>query len=82
MDEPITSADANRYFSKLLRGVREEHASYVVTSHGKAVARIVPVENDSAARQHARATLLQRLARQPALGLARISRDDLYQRGR
>ncbi len=33
-DEPVTAAEANRGFSRLLRGVREG-ASYVVTSHGR-----------------------------------------------
>jgi prevent-host-death family protein len=42
MEKPVSAADANRKFSKLLRAVREGQ-SYVVTSHGKAVAKIVPV---------------------------------------
>ena len=42
-DEPVTAAEANRGFSRLIRGVCEG-ASYVVTSHGRLVARIVPVE--------------------------------------
>jgi len=45
MEKPVSAADANRKFSKLLRTVREGH-SYVVTSHGKAVAKIVPVEKN------------------------------------
>ena len=40
MEKPVSAADANRKFSKLLRAVREGK-SYVVTSHGRAVARIV-----------------------------------------
>jgi prevent-host-death family protein len=42
MEEPISAADANRRFSVLLRKVREGR-SYVVTSHGKPVARLIPV---------------------------------------
>ena len=41
MDEVVSAADANRRFSLLLRGVREGR-SYVVTSHGKPVARLIP----------------------------------------
>ena len=40
MDQAITAAEANRQFSRLLGEVREG-ASYVVTSHGKPVARMV-----------------------------------------
>lgn len=40
MEEAVSAADANRQFSLLLRRVREGH-SYVVTSHGKPVARLV-----------------------------------------
>lgn len=82
MDEPITSADANRNFSKLLRGVREERASYVVTSHGKAVARIVPVDDtgNDTERSFAKAALFQRLRAQPVQNVGSFSRDELYAR--
>ena len=45
MSESISAADANRHFSQILRGVREEGATYVVTSHGKPVAKIVPIDD-------------------------------------
>jgi prevent-host-death family protein len=45
VEKAVSAADANRKFSKLLRGVREGH-SYVVTSHGKAVAKIVPIDEN------------------------------------
>ena len=41
MEEVVSAADANRKFSLILRGVRDGH-SYVVTSHGRPVARIIP----------------------------------------
>jgi len=80
MSESISAADANRKFSQLLRGVREDGATYVVTAHGKPVAKIVPYdeiarEND---REVAREMLLKRLAAQPAMNLPRVSRDELY----
>jgi prevent-host-death family protein len=77
MEKAVSAADANRKFSKLLRAVREGH-SYVVTSHGKAVAKIVPVERDDVARG-ARVALLKRLRSQPVVTIGRWSRDALYE---
>jgi prevent-host-death family protein len=77
MEKAVSAADANRNFSKLLRAVREGH-SYVVTSHGKAVAKIVPVERDDVARG-ARVALLKRLRSQPVVTIGRWSRDELYE---
>jgi prevent-host-death family protein len=58
MEKPVSAADANRKFSKLLRAVREGQ-SYVVTSHGRAVARIVPAAKNSGVTRAARAALLK-----------------------
>lgn len=77
MDEAISAAEANRSFSRLLRGVREGR-SYVVTSHGRPVARLVPVGGEGVAGG-ARAALLLRLAQQPAADAGRWTRDDLYE---
>jgi len=44
MDKVISSADANRNFSKLLREVREGY-SYVITGYGRLVARIIPAHD-------------------------------------
>ena len=83
MDESISSADANRNFSSLLRGVRERGARYVVTSHGKAVARIVPIDDDhgGADRAFARDALSRRQQAQPVQQVGSYSRDELYERG-
>lgn len=78
MDEPISAADANRRFSQLLRGVRDDHTTYVVTSHGKPVARITPVDESSNVTRRARELLLARLKSQPALNAGRWTRDELY----
>ena len=78
MEKPVSAADANRKFSKLLRAVREGQ-SYVVTSHGKAVARIVPAEKDGGATRGARAGLLKRLRSEPVVTIGRWSRDELYE---
>lgn len=80
MSAAISAADANREFSKLLRQVREGR-SFTVTSHGRPVARIVPVSTADATRQHARATLLARLERATPRTLGAFTRDELYGRG-
>ena len=80
MDTVITAAEANRAFSRLLREVREEGHRFVVTAHGKPVARIVPCDEGDAAREAARAALLARLSGQPVVDAGRWSRDELYER--
>jgi prevent-host-death family protein len=79
MEKPISAAEANRKFSQLLREVREGR-SYVVTSHGRPVARIAPVQTKSAGSTAARArnSLLARLRRQPAIKIGRWKREELY----
>jgi len=78
MEEAVSAADANRRFSQLLRGVREGR-SYVVTSHGKPVARLAPVERNDRVAERARATLLSRLEGQTATNAPRWTRDELYE---
>ena len=78
MEKPVSAADANRKFSKLLRGVREGR-SYVVTSHGRAVAKIVPAEKDGGVTRGARAALLKRLRSEPVVTIGRWAREDLYE---
>lgn len=80
MEKTISAADANREFSKLLRAVREGD-SYTVTSHGRPVARIVPVQSGNGVRRAARAALLERLRAQPAANAGRWNRDELYEDG-
>ncbi|PYT74587.1 MAG: type II toxin-antitoxin system prevent-host-death family antitoxin [Acidobacteria bacterium] len=78
MEKPVSATDANRKFSKLLRAVREGKG-YVVTSHGKAVARIVPAEKDSGVTRGAKVALLKRLGAEPVIKIGRWSRDELYE---
>ena len=77
MEEAISAADANRRFSLLLRGVREGR-SYVVTSHGKPVARLIPADKHEDVAIGARAALLSRLKKQPVVHAKRWTRDELY----
>ncbi len=78
MEKPVSAANANRKFSKLLRAVREGQ-SYVVTSHGKAVAKIVPAEKEEGVTRGARAALLKRLRSEAVVAVSRWSRDELYE---
>ncbi len=77
MDETISAAEANREFSRLLRGVREGK-TYVVTSHGRPVAKLVPMSGEEQAREEARQKLLEHLRSQPALKAGPWTRDELY----
>ena len=74
----VSAAEANRLFSQLLRGVREGN-SYVITSHGRPVARIVPIGKDTDVRVAARSALFKRLRRQRAVRIGRWTRDELYE---
>jgi len=78
MEEAVSAADANRRFSLLLRGVREGR-SYVVTSHGKPVARLIPAGRPDDVATSARSTLLSRLEKQPVMETGRWTRDELYE---
>jgi prevent-host-death family protein len=77
MEKAVSSADANRKFSKLLRAVRDGD-SYVVTLHGRAVAKIAPVEKSEAVTPGARSALLKRLRSEPVVNIGGWNRDELY----
>ncbi|GAA5232977.1 type II toxin-antitoxin system prevent-host-death family antitoxin [Verticiella sediminum] len=80
MKYDVSAADANRRFSRILREVREEGRSYVVTSHGRPVARIVPIDERRSAVTDTRAVLLSRLRTQPIVQAGSWTRDELYER--
>jgi len=75
MDKAISAADANRKFSQLLREVRDGQ-TYIVTSHGRPVARISPVAEEG--RSNAKAELLAHIENQPVRRIRRWKRDELY----
>ena len=77
MEKAISAADANRNFSQVLRDVRQGQ-SYVVTSHGRAVARIAPVHDSRTTASHARTMLLKRLRSERVTKIGRWNRDELY----
>lgn len=78
MKKAISAAEANRKFSQLLREVREGH-SYIVTSHGKPVARISPPEKAPVSKR-AREAFFRRLESQPVRNIGRWTREELYER--
>jgi prevent-host-death family protein len=81
MEETVSAAEANREFSKLLRGVREGN-SYVVTSHGRPVAKLVPISKSPEEKEAAFQKLMARLRSQPVIDIGPWTRDDANERGR
>lgn len=77
MDKAVSAADANRRFSELLRAVKKGK-SIIVTSHGNAVAKIMPVVEDERAAAVARSALFARLRAERATKTGRWTRDELY----
>jgi prevent-host-death family protein len=82
MEKLVSAADANRKFSDLLRQVRKGQR-YVVTSHGRPVAKLIPAETDESNGAAARAALLAHLKSQPISKeqkrRKRWTRDELYE---
>ncbi len=77
--QTLSAADANRYFSRVLREVARGE-TVIVTSRGKPVATIAPVQPHQPERQAAKQRLLARLRGQAATGERRWTRDELYER--
>ena len=78
MEKAVSAADANRNLSELLRGVRQGR-SYIVTSHGKPIAKLIPVESSSPVAAGARTALLTRLHSQRTVNIGPWRREDLYE---
>jgi prevent-host-death family protein len=77
VDRAISASDANQHFSELLREVQEGE-SFIVTSRGRPVAKVTPV--DSADRQGpAIDALLDFVARLPRRRAKAWRREDLYE---
>ena len=73
----ISSAEANRQFSAVLRKASRGE-TILITSRGKAVATISPASEQSSTRNAARTALFSRLKKQKAVGKRDWRRDDLY----
>ena len=74
----ISAADANRYFSSLLRDVATGEVVTVV-SRGKPVAVISGANKEDAFKLRAHKRLVERLKSQPATGARNWTRDELYE---
>ena len=79
MNRSVSSAQANREFSRLLQAVKKGQ-SYVITSHGKPVARISPFEENSRLAERAHDLLLDRLESQAVKHVGKWTREELYER--
>lgn len=79
MEQTVSAAEANREFSKLLRGIREGN-SYVVTSHGRPVAKLVPISKSPEEKEAAFQKLMARLQSQPVQNIGSWTREELYER--
>ncbi|MGA8270156.1 MAG: type II toxin-antitoxin system prevent-host-death family antitoxin [Candidatus Sulfotelmatobacter sp.] len=81
MEKAISAADANRKFSRVLREVKEGR-SFVVTSHGRPVARIAPVEQKEGRIGESQSwkALIRRLRNQRVINVGRWTREELYER--
>ena len=80
MSKSVSAAIANRDFSSLLRQVRGG-VSFTVTSHGRPVARLVPIADAVPVVRSARKTLFARLAAAQSVTAGRWTRDELYEDG-
>jgi prevent-host-death family protein len=78
MEKAISATEARRRFLQLLQGVRRGR-TYIVTSYGKPVAKISPVEKSGRVEVSATGMLLARLRSQPTVKVDGWSRDDLYE---
>lgn len=84
MVETIGAREANHNFARLLKEV-EAGSEFVVTRHGRPIARIVPMDDDrprrlTPAQEAALARSSKRLRQGWALGGGRLDRDSLYDR--
>jgi len=76
MDRPISASEANQRFSEMLREVANGE-SFTVTSRGRPVARVIPVEVQDQQRKIKR--LLEKLRREPIRHAGPWKREDLYE---
>jgi prevent-host-death family protein len=73
----VSAVDAKCRFAELLRIVKDGR-SVVVTSHGKQVAKISPVLEDSRVAESALSALFAWLRRGLAANAVRSTREELY----
>lgn len=76
MDRQITASEANQHFSEMLRDVSQGE-SFTVTSRGRPVARVTPI--DRASHERAIDRLLDFVAKLPRRYSGDWTREDLYE---
>jgi prevent-host-death family protein len=76
MDRIITASEANQRFSEMLRDVAEGE-SFTVTSRGRPVARVLPVDRTDQSEKIGR--LLDFVREQPVRYSGPWTRNDLYE---
>lgn len=76
MDRPITASEANQRFSEMLRDVAKGE-SFTVTSRGRPVARVIPVERKGG--REAVKRLLEYFEARPIRYSGPWTREDLYE---
>jgi prevent-host-death family protein len=80
MEKTVSAAEANRRFSEVLRGVRAGD-SYIVTAHGRPVAKIMPISEDDRVADAAHAALIEHLRAQKPVNAGKWTREELYEDG-
>lgn len=82
MRDRISLRQANRHFSRYVAAV-EQGDEFVITRCGRPVARLIPVDQDSALTGEQRSALartVERMRRGYRLGGGGFRREDLYER--
>lgn len=81
MERSISATDANREFSRVLNEVASGE-TYVVTTRGRPVIKMVPIdgpEADRVEKNRKLKRLLDELSERPVQNLGRVTRDDGYE---
>jgi prevent-host-death family protein len=77
----ITAREADQRFSELLAKVEREGQGFVVTKHGRPVARILPVEKQQVQLTPEQEAALHRIMTTSwPLGIKKLNREELYDR--
>ena len=77
----ITAREANQRFSELLSKVEAEGRGFVVTKHGRPVARILPIGRQEVGLTPEQEAALERVMTTSwPLGIKKLNRDELYDR--
>jgi prevent-host-death family protein len=77
----ITAREANQRFSEVLAKVERGGQGFVVTKHGRPVARILPFGAEGTSEDGTKEVILRRLfASAKPLGVGPVSRDELHER--